>query len=191
MKQWIIAIAAMATTGSVFADVPGKPKNHPSKVSLQNISSLSGYTVYWQTEHEEKVVVKADTGFIIPGSAGGPISAECWAVNKKTGATTDTIRFSNYYDPDHVVLFNGIKADNLLRYDISDLSNENEVVETKNKDSIANKQLVIDAEQMTQNHTLRNVLLGGAAGLAVGGIAWFVIRRRKKKAADTTITTQA
>jgi hypothetical protein len=184
MRQLIITGLLSSTIVTALADVPGKPTNHPNTITLQNVGSLQDYTLYWKKYYgDTTLVVVADTSISIPGSAGAPDGAEFWGIHKKTNRSTDTIRFSNYYSPDQVVLLNGMRGDS-IRYDLSELSNANQVTETVNKDSIANKQLLMDAEQVTQDHTLKNVLLGALAGAALGGLAWFFIRRRKKRQAE-------
>lgn len=181
MKQLIFTTALLAATSLALADTPGKPTNHPIQITLQNVASLQDYTLYWKKYYEDTtLVVAADTSLKIPGSGGAPDGAEFWGIHKKTGRSTDTIRFSNYYSPDQVVLLNGMHGDS-IRYDLSELSNANQVTETANKDSIANKQLLVDAETITKDHTLKNILLGTLAGAALGGMAWFFIRRRKKQ----------
>ncbi len=185
MKYLSVTAALLLSLLSVFADTPGKATNHPSKVSFQNVESLAGYTLYWHKHYGDTTVLfSSDTSFIIPGSGGAPDGAECWGIDKKTGKSTDTISFSNYYSPDYVLLLNGLRGDS-IRYDMTELSNANEVVETvaAAKDSISNKQLLVDAEQFTQQHQLRNILLGSLAGAAIAGLVWFFIRRRKRKAA--------
>jgi hypothetical protein len=181
MKQLLIILFLSGNIFPVMADTPGKATNHASKVTLQNVSSLSDYTLYWRKHYgDTTIIVSADTSLVIPGSGGAPDGAEFWGINKKTKKSTDTISFSNYYAPDFVVLLNGMRGDS-IRYMQDELSNQNEIVETANKDSINNKQLILDAEKITRNHTLRNVLLGALAGAALGGLTWFFIRRRKKK----------
>jgi hypothetical protein len=181
MKQIILLGFGMLMAGIAMADTPGKATNHPNKVTLQNVAALQDYTLYWHKHYgDTTLVVAADTSLIIPGSGGAPDGAEFWGIHKKTKRSTDTLHFDNYYDPDYVVILSGVSQDS-IRYNQQQLTNANEVVETANKDSIANKQLVFDAEKMQQNHTLKNVLLGALAGAALGGLTWFFIKRRKKK----------
>jgi hypothetical protein len=184
MKQILISFLLSSTILTAAADTPGKATNHASKVTLQNVSSLGDYTLYWRKHyHDTTIIVTGDTSLVIPGSGGAPDGATFWGIHKKTKKSTDTITFSNYYDPDYVLLLNGMRGDS-IRYMQDELSNQNEIVKTANKDSISNKQLVLDAEKVTRNHTLKNVLLGALAGAALGGLTWFFIRRRKKKEKD-------
>jgi hypothetical protein len=181
MKQLLISFLLSSTILTATADTPGKATNHASKVTLQNVSSLGDYTLYWKKHYgDTTIIVTDDTSLVIPGSGGAPDGAEFWGIHKKTKKSTDTISFSNYYAPDFVVLLNGMRGDS-IRYMQDELSNQNEIAETANKDSITNKQLVLDAEKITRDHTMRNVLLGALTGAALGGLAWFFIRRRKKK----------
>ncbi len=189
MKQ---LLSILFLSGNIFpaaADTPGKATNHPSKITLQNAASLSEYTLYWKKHYADTtIIVTADTSIIIPGSGGAPDEGKFWGIHKKTKKSTDTITFSNYYDPDYVLLLNGMRGDS-IRYVQEELSNENEIVKTANKDSISNKQLVADAEKITKNHQLRNILLGALAGAALGGLTWFFIRRRKKNQQETNTST--
>lgn len=181
MKQLIVLVVFAISIFTAQADVPGKATNHGNKVTLQNVAALKDYTLYWHKHYEDTTItVSSDTSLIIPGSAGAPDGANFWGINKKTGKSTDTIQLSNYYDPDYVLIFSGIQGDS-IRYSKQQLSNANTIVDTDNKDSIANKQLVLDAEKIKQNNTLKNVLLGAATAIALGGLAWFFINRRKKK----------
>jgi hypothetical protein len=185
MKRLLLFGLWMMIVGTSLADTPGKATNHANKITLQNVGSLQDYTLYWHKHYgDTTLIVEADTSMVIPGSGGAPDGADFWGIHKKTKRSTDTLHFDNYYDPDYVVLLNGMRGDS-IRYDLSELTNANAVVETANKDSIANKQLVVDAEKMQQNHTFKNVLLGALAGAALGGLVWFFIRRRKKK--QTTV----
>jgi hypothetical protein len=188
MKQLLIILFLSGNIPTAVADTPGKATNHPSKITLQNVTSLGDYTLYWKKHYQDTtIVVTADTSLVIPGSGGAPDGAQFWGIHKKTNKSTDTITFSNYYDPDYVLLLNGMRGDS-IRYVQEELSNQNEIVKTANKDSINNKQLVLDAEKVTRNHTLKNVLLGALAGVALGGLTWFFIRRRKKKKSADTVS---
>jgi hypothetical protein len=190
MKQLLIATFLTSTISTALADTPGKATNHPSKVTLQNAASLTEYTLYWKKHYgDTTIIVTGDTSLVIPGSGGAPDEAQFWGIHKKTNKSTDTITFSNYYNPDYVLLLNGMRGDS-IRYTQQELSNQNEIVKTANKDSITNKQLILDAEKITKNHTLRNVLLGTLAGAALGGLTWFFISRRKKKQQEASTTIQ-
>jgi LPXTG-motif cell wall-anchored protein len=181
MKRLIVTTALLAATAGTWADTPGKATNHPSTVTLQNVAALQNYTLYWHKHYgDSTLTITADTSIAIPGSGGAPDGAEFWGIHKKTGKSTDTLSFSNYYDPDYVVILSGVRNDS-IRYQKELLSNRNETVATVNPDSIANQQLVTDAEKVVRNKTFTNVLLGAAAGAALGGLAWFFIRRRKKR----------
>lgn len=186
MKQVLLFGFGMMIIGATLADTPGKAKNHPNRVTLQNVAALKDYTLYWHKHYgDTTLVVEADTTLEIPGSAGAPDGADFWGIHKKTKRSTDTLHFDNYYDPDYVVILNGVSQDS-IRYNREQLTNANEVVETANKDSIADKNLVIDAEKMEQKHLLKNILLGALAGAALGGLVWFFVRRKKKKQAAVT-----
>jgi hypothetical protein len=186
MKQVLFFGFGMMVMGTAIADTPGKATNHPNKVTLQNVAALKEYTLYWHKHYgDTTIIVNADTSLVIPGSGGAPDGADFWGIHKKTNRSTDTLHFDNYYDPDYVVILNGVSQDS-IRYNKEQLTNANEVVETANKDSIANKQLVIDAEKMQKSHLLKNILLGALAGAALGGLVWFFVRRKKKKQAAAT-----
>jgi hypothetical protein len=181
MKHLLITVFLSSHLLIVLADTPGKATNHDSKVSLQNVSSLNNYTLYWKKHYgDTTIVITADTSLVIPGSGGAPDGAEFWGIDKQTKKSTDTIFFSNYYSPDYVLLLNGMRGDS-IRYIQEELSNANEIVKTENTDSISNKQLVLDADKITKAHLLKNVLLGALAGVALGGLTWYFIKRRKKK----------
>jgi hypothetical protein len=186
MKQVLLFGFGMMVMGPTMADTPGKATNHPNKVTLQNVAALKDYTLYWHKHYgDTTIIVNADTSLVIPGSGGAPDGADFWGIHKKTNRSTDTLHFDNYYDPDYVVILSGVSQDS-IRYNREQLTNANEVVETANKDSIANKQLVIDAEKMQKSHLLKNILLGALAGAALGGLVWFFVRRKKKKQAVAT-----
>jgi hypothetical protein len=181
MKQLLMILFLTGIVIPAIADTPGKATNHPCKVTLQNVSSLSEYTLYWKKHYgDTTIVVTSDTSIIIPGSGGAPDGAEFWGIHKKTEKSTDTIQFSNYYNPDYVLLLNGMRGDS-IRYMQDVLSNENKIVKTENQDSITNKQLVLDAEKVARNQSLKNILLGALAGAALGGLTWFFIRKQKRK----------
>lgn len=107
------------------ADVPGKRAMSDSKISIQNTSRLNGYGFYWRLEDDSARMFSHDSTFIIPGSGGRPMNATLWAVNKSTNASTDTIFFSNYYDPDYTITIDTV-AGNKLLYSKSAVSNGNE-----------------------------------------------------------------
>jgi hypothetical protein len=189
MKQLLIVFLLNTIASAVLADTPGKPTNNSNKVTLQGVASLGDYTLYWKKHYgDTTIIVTGDTSLVIPGSGGAPDGADFWGIHKKTKKSTDTISISNYYSPDYVLLLSGMKGDS-IRYVQDELSNANKITETVNKDSITNKQLVADAEKITENHTWRNVLLGTLAGAALGGLAWFFISRRKKKKEEAKIST--
>lgn len=181
MKQLILAALLAISFQAVKADTPGKATNHANKITLQNVAALKDYTLYWHKEYgDTTIIISSDTSLVIPGSGGKPDGAEFWGVHKTTKRSTDTLQFSNYYAPDYVVILSGIQRDR-FQYTQEQLSNENTIVKTENKDNIANKDLILDAEKIQNNHQLKNILLGAAAGVALGGLTWFVINRRKKK----------
>jgi hypothetical protein len=184
MKQLLLIFFLATGTLPATADTPGKPTNNPSKVTLQNAASLGDYTLYWKKHYADTtIVITGDTSLIIPGSAGAPDGAQFWGIHNRTKKSTDTISFSNYYDPDYVLLLNGMRGDS-IRYVMEDLSNANKIVETANKDSISDKQLVLDAEKATKNYWFKKVLMGAVTGAALGGLLWLFVRMRRKKQAN-------
>ncbi len=175
---WLLIFCTFA-----YADVPGKPTNNPSNITLQNVAALSDYTIYWSKHYDDTtIVISKDTTISIPGSAGAPDGAICWGIHKKTGQSTDTLSFSNHYNPDNVVVITGITGGK-IQYSLQELSNANKVVTTTDKDSIADKKLVKAAEAVEKKHTGRATLLAVFAAVGLAGITGLLLYRRKQKAA--------
>lgn len=167
------------------ADVPGKEKMNESKVVLQGLSNLKGYTFYYVYHYGNKSgSIGSDTTLIIPPSGGAPDGIELWAVNNKTGKSTDTLAFNNYYDADEVILFKKIEMDSIY-YDKKELSNKNGIVEEGNTDSINNRQLVTEARQIKKSHYTRIIFLSLAGLIALTALVWIFIRKRKAQKEKT------
>ena len=180
-KKILSSIIGIFCCTYLFADTPGKATMHDSKVSIQNIKKVQGYTFYYDYKYGDKQgTVNSDTSLIIPSSGGAPDYFTFWGINNTTHQSTDTITFRNYYAPDAVIILSDITNDS-IRYTHIDLSNANEIVSEGNTDIIANKQLVEDAKAAKQSHYIQRGLLyfAGIAGLS--GLIWFFIQRKKKK----------
>ncbi len=180
MKQ-LLTLILIVSAQYTFADTPGKAKMHPSKVSFQNLASLTDYQFYYRAtrSNNDSIYVLKDVSVIIPSSGGAPDGIEFWGVNNSTKKHTDTIEVNNYYAPDYVFIINKIQNDSIY-YTKKELSNANEILSEGNTDDIANKELIADAKKAKQNHYIK---IGGFVALgvaALGGIVWF-LRRRKKQ----------
>ncbi|MGG9961894.1 hypothetical protein [Ferruginibacter sp. SUN106] len=186
MYKWTITfIVALFYSVCLFADTPGKAEMYESKISFQGVTNIAGYTFYWAMERSNTAdVVTTDSSFYMAASHGAPYSYSFWAINNITKKSTDTIPFHNYYSPDYVIILNAVKNDSIY-YTQKELSNANDIVHEGNTDSIANKQLIADAKSFKRKHYIRVGLfcVAGIAGL--GGLIWFFVTRRKKKAAST------
>ena len=163
--------------GLAFADMPGKATMYNSKVNFQHIPALKGYAFYWQQHNGETIPVIADTGFDIESSRGAPYRAIFWGIDKISGKPTDTLEFSNYYAPDYLLIIDSV-VNNKIRFVKVELSNRNETVPEKNTDLIQNQALVTEARKAKRNHYTRIILLCLAAAVAIGGISWWLVKRK-------------
>ncbi len=168
-----------------YGDTPGKPKNHPCNVTLQRVSALSDYSLHWQKKYAgDTFSISKDTTIAVPGSSGAPDEGYLWGIHKKTGKSTDTVTFSNYYSSDKVMTITGITGDK-IQYTIQSLSNDNQRVTTVNEDSINDKSLLEPARRSERKHNLRITLLVSLGVLAIAGLLIFFLYRRKKTTAKT------
>jgi LPXTG-motif cell wall-anchored protein len=175
------ALAVLCST-YIFADTPGKATMHESKITFQAIKDIAGYTFYWAMERGgEAGALTTDTSLIMAGSQGAPYRYLFWGINDINRRSTDTIEFHNYYSPDYVIILNAVKEDSIY-YTKKELSNANDIVSEGNTDSIANKQLIADAKSAKRKHYIKISLFIVAGVAALGGLVWYFIRRRKKKA---------
>lgn len=166
---------------SVKADTPGKAKMYESKVSFQDVKKNSGYTFYWKEEGKDKYdTIVSDSTMILASSAGAPYSYWFWGINNVTKKSTDTIQFHNYYAPDYVVIIKDVKLDSIY-YTQKELSNANKIITNENTDNIKNKQLISDAKKAKQNHYTKIILFSIAGIVALAGLIWYFIKRKKKK----------
>ncbi len=179
MKQVLTAILFLSFFYS-FADTPGKAKMHDSKVSFQNLDSLTNYKFYYQPNYGngDSVLTLKDGSIIIPSSGGAPDGISFWGVNTSTQKHTDTVNVPNYYAPDYVFIINKIENDSIY-YTKKELSNKNNIVNEGNTDSIANKELIANAKKAKQNHYFKISGFVALGVVAMGGIVWYVRRRKK------------
>ncbi len=172
-------------TVALYADVPGKEIMNESKVTLQGISNLKSYSFHYIYHYGDKAgTFSSDTTLIIPPSGGAPDGIELWAVNNKTGKSTDTLAFNNYYDADVVILFKKIEMDSIY-YDKKQLSNKNGIIEEGNTDSINNRQLVTEAGQIKKRHYTKIIFLSLAGLIALTALVWIFILKRKAQKEKT------
>jgi LPXTG-motif cell wall-anchored protein len=80
-----------------------------------------------------------------------------------------------------VIILTSVK-ENSIYYTEKELSNANDIVKEGNTDSIANKQLIADANAAKRKHYIKISLFIVAGVAALGGLVWFFTRRRKKRA---------
>jgi hypothetical protein len=180
-KKTALLIATFFYSIFVIADTPGKAEMHESKVTIEGINNAPDYVFNWRMHGEDKVSsVMNGASLYLQGSQGAPYSYFLWGVNKNTLKATDTITFSNYYSPDYVILINAVKNDSIY-YTQKELSNANKIVNEGNTDSITNKQLVADAMNAKRKHYTKFGLLALSGVVALGGLIWFFVTRRKNK----------
>jgi hypothetical protein len=179
MKQ-LLTLILIVSAQYTFADTPGKAKMHPCKVTLQNLEKFTNYTFYYTRQYAgDSVFTLKESSIIIPPSGGAPDQIGFWGTNTVTKQNTDTITVDNYYAPDYVFIINKIQNDSIY-YTKKELSNANEILSEGNTDDIANKELIADAKKAKQNHYIK---IGGFVALgaaALGGIIWFLKRRKKQ-----------
>ena len=152
------------------ADAPGKRAMSDSKISIKNTSRLSEYNFYWKLEDDSVSMFNRDSTFTIPGSGGRPMNATLWAINKNTNASTDTIFFSNYYEPDYTITIDTVTGNKLL-YSKSAVSNGNEGGDFADKDG--------DGAKVSKSS--RIMLFSGISLLALILLIGFFIRRKNSK----------
>src|SRR5437588_6644767 len=124
-------------TNFAFSDAHGKKTMTGSKLSFQNTRKFDQFDFYWKFENDSARLFNSDTSFIIPGSAGRPLEARFWAVNKKTKNHSDTLFFQNYYAPDYVIILDS--AGSKLGYHKTTLSNKNQLTDNAGADEVENK----------------------------------------------------
>lgn len=165
------------------ADMPGKKSMADSKVTFQDLNKYTDWEFHWESEYANgNGILKTDTSVSIPGSNGKPASAYFYATNKKTGESTDSIEFSNYYAPDYVVIIKGISADS-LKYTKVALTNDNADGDEDHGglQDVKNSQLLEDARAKAYSRNTKYFLYIGLPILAlIIMIQYF--RKRKKKA---------
>jgi LPXTG-motif cell wall-anchored protein len=177
---WLFTI----TPASLLADMPGKRSMADSKVTFQGLTNLKGYQFHWYAEYGgDAHVVNGDTTLIVPSSGGSPAEAYLWAVNKTTGEVTDSIPFSNYYDPDYIVVVKAIEG-RKLSYTSRKLTNANAKGEEDKADfsDVKDKSLVEHARQAAKasNTDTKSLLYIGVPVVALGLLAFVFIRRKRK-----------
>jgi LPXTG-motif cell wall-anchored protein len=182
MKQLLLAIL-LCYTPHLFADTPGKKEMYDSKISFQNVNNITHITWHWQIENStESSIFTLDTSFYMSASRGAPVTYKFWGTNGyvNPAISTDTLSFHNYYSPDYVIIINGIHGQK-IRYIQKELSNKNKIVAEGNTDDITNKVLIADAKKAKQNHYIKMGSFIALGVAALGGIVWFVRRRKKEK----------
>lgn len=185
MKKILVTCIAISCIIISKADEPGKPVNHDRRITIQNMVSLKDYTCYWHKHYADStIVLSSDTMMLIPGSGGVPDGAEFWAVNNKTKKSTDTIYLYNHYDADLVMALEGVTG-NTISYSPTSLTNENKLVETKDTNTVNNKELVKEAEAESKKHYTKIILLCSGAALAIGLLVWLYIKRKRKDTAPS------
>jgi len=131
-----ITLLSLFCFSIAIADSPGKKPMYESNISIKNTSRLGDYNFYWSVEGDSARVFSHDTSLTLPGSAGRPMNAILWAVNKKTNTSTDTLFFDNYYAPDYIITIDTVAANKLLysRVTVAN-NNSNEEVDSSDKES--------------------------------------------------------
>jgi|GEM_PF-2021902 len=179
MFRFCIFLFACFSPAFAFADMPGKATMYDSKVNFQHITALKDYVFYWQQRDREVIKVTSDTGFDIQSSRGAPYRALFWGISKSSNLSTDTLEFANYYAPDYLLIIDSV-VNNKIRFVKVELSNRNETVTEKHTDLIQDKTLVTEARKAKRNHYTRIILLSLAAATAIGGMSWWLVRRKRQ-----------
>ncbi|MEO5646820.1 MAG: hypothetical protein ABIQ56_00580 [Chitinophagaceae bacterium] len=185
LKLLILSVLFFPLTKS-FADEPGKRHMEDSKVTFQDLGKWKDYEFHWEAEYGSRGLLYGDTTVILPRTSGAPGDAFFWALNKTTGKSTDTIFFSNYYDPDYVIILKSISGDS-LKYKMTKLSNANA---TGDEDKgglgdIKNQKLIEDARVHAYSKNTKYLLMIGLPVLAlIIMIVYFIIRRKRKAMRD-------
>lgn len=123
----------------------------------------------------------SDTALDIPGGSGAPTEAKLWAVNKSSGRQTRALDFSNYYDPDYLVIITSI-SDTIGNIQTA-ITNQNakgneEKLDESNPD---NKNLLKNADKAGSANNLNLLLYIGIAVVALVILVGVAIRRKKSK----------
>lgn len=164
------------------ADMPGKKSMAESKVTFQDLNKFKDWEFHWEAEYGGgKGIMSGDTSVAIPGSGGAPADAYFWAINKSTGKSTDSIHFSNYYDPDYIVILKSIAADTLA-YKMVSLTNANaEGDEDKGGlQDVKNKKLIEDARDIAYSKNTKYFIYIGLPLLALIILIVYFIKRKKR-----------
>jgi hypothetical protein len=159
-----------------------------SKITFQDLGKIKEYEFHFEADYGEKGLVSDDATVIIPGSGGRPANGFFWGVNKRTGKSTDSIYFSNYYAPDYVVILRGIEGDS-LKYSMVSLSNSNTTGdEDKGGTSdIKNKQLLEDAREHAYSKNTKYLLMIGLPIIALILMIIYFMKRRKRRRLNENI----
>lgn len=176
-RSFLLILISLATN-FVWADAPGKKAMYSNKISFQNARKFDQFDFYWKLENDSARTFNSDTSFTIPGSAGRPMEARFWAVNKKTNSHTDTLFFQNYYDPDYVIILDSIASK--LIYHKTTLSNKNQLTDNAGADEIENKDLVKDAKKANINHLIKMIVWGAVSAITFIFLVWLFIRRKHR-----------
>lgn len=123
VKRFLLSILCLYAFKS-NADAPGKRAMSESRISIKNITRLTGYDFYWKFGDNAETMVTEDTSVSLPGSGGAPYNAIFWAINKASNTSTDTLHFENYYAPDFEVTIDTI-VNNKFRYQKKEIANNN------------------------------------------------------------------
>jgi hypothetical protein len=107
LARYCLLFVSLLWLTDAGADTPDKKRMVPCAVTLKSIGVQKGYTFYWKIV-DNTLTVKQDTTLIIPASGGAPFGVDIWALNQKTGKSTDTIHLDNYYAPDYIISIDSI-----------------------------------------------------------------------------------
>lgn len=151
-----------------------------SRITFQDVGKMSGYDLVWVRKYDtNKIIFHSDTTLILPSSGGAPDNAIVWAIDKRTGASTDSIIFENYYAPDYVIILDSSRNGKLL-FQKKTLSNANETSDDDTS-GIANKELIKEAERTKTDHNTKITILALSSVLALTAIIFFFVHRRNRK----------
>jgi hypothetical protein len=116
----VLLFAAASLPGR--ADTPDKKRMNDSRAQFKNLTAFAEQYRFYVHHHyaDTTIELRGDTTVVIPASGGAPDGILFWAVHRKTGASTDTVQYDNYYDPDRLLRLDSVVSGKLKLTVISD-----------------------------------------------------------------------
>lgn len=172
MKWFKISIAAFCVfmcCNLLWADMPGNRPRPSVYVHFEGLDSIKDVQLYFQTDYADSVNQLSDTIWL-NGGMGKPDALWVWAINNKTGKSTDTLWFFN--DEQHrIVKFDDFQ-NNKITYTESAINVTNDEVAASSAD---------DEEPTLIPKRKMGKLLLYTSGIAILLlIAFFIWKKRQK-----------